>query len=407
LEWYKIENHCIRGVYVMRKFGLVFVTCFLFAFLLSALAYAQEPIKIGVVMGLTGPWASIDTPALNGVKLAAEEINKQGGVLGRPIELKVVDTKADEGETVAAVIRLIENEKVSALIGYCDTHWVNIAAPLAREYGVPFITPGATHPRIPERTGAWLACFGDNAQAAAIAEYAVEDLGLKRGAIWVDTAVDFSVAVCAYFADALKNYGGEVVYEDYFETSWTDFSGMVARLKEYQDRGEVDFVYVGAIPSNCGLIAKQIREGGVTIPILGEDGFDTPLLVETGGEYAEGVIFATHMSLEDPDPMIQEFKKNYEAMFGNPPENAFAALGYDAMKVLAKAIEIVGTDDPAKIPEGLAQIKGFKGVSGVISYEEGSQVPNKSVAVIEVQNGKFVTVKQVTPKYLPDPKIAK
>ncbi|WP_369019214.1 ABC transporter substrate-binding protein [Thermatribacter velox] len=391
----------------MRKFGLVFVTCFLFAFLLSALAYAQEPIKIGVVMGLTGPWASIDTPALNGVKLAAEEINKQGGVLGRPIELKVVDTKADEGETVAAVIRLIENEKVSALIGYCDTHWVNIAAPLAREYGVPFITPGATHPRIPERTGAWLACFGDNAQAAAIAEYAVEDLGLKRGAIWVDTAVDFSVAVCAYFADALKNYGGEVVYEDYFETSWTDFSGMVARLKEYQDRGEVDFVYVGAIPSNCGLIAKQIREGGVTIPILGEDGFDTPLLVETGGEYAEGVIFATHMSLEDPDPMIQEFKKNYEAMFGNPPENAFAALGYDAMKVLAKAIEIVGTDDPAKIPEGLAQIKGFKGVSGVISYEEGSQVPNKSVAVIEVQNGKFVTVKQVTPKYLPDPKIAK
>lgn len=391
----------------MRKFVLALVACFVFTLLFSTLIYAQEPIKIGVVMGLTGPWASIDTPALNGVKLAAEEINKQGGVLGRPIELKVVDTKADEGETVAAVIRLIENEKVSALIGYCDTHWVNIAAPLAREYGVPFITPGATHPRIPERTGAWLACFGDNAQAAAIAEYAVEDLGLKRGAIWVDTAVDFSVAVCAYFADALKNYGGEVVYEDYFETSWTDFSGMVARLKEYQDRGEVDFVYVGAIPGNCGLIAKQIREGGVTIPILGEDGFDTPLLVETGGEYAEGVIFATHMSLEDPDPLIQEFKKNYEAMFGNPPENAFAALGYDAMKVLARAIEIVGTDDPAKIPEGLAQIKGFKGVSGVISYEEGSQVPNKSVAVIEVKNGKFVTIKQVTPKYLPDPKIAK
>ncbi len=370
-------------------------------------AYAAEPIKIGVVMGLTGPWASIDTPATNGVKLAAEEINKAGGLLGRPIELKIVDTKADEGETVAAVIRLIEEEKVSALTGYCDTHWVNIAAPLAREYGVPFITPGATHPRIPERTGAWLACFGDNAQAAVIAEYAVKDLGLKKGAIWVDTAVDFSVAVCAYFADALKYYGGEVVYEDYFETSWTDFSSMVARLKEYQDRGEVDFVYVGAIPSNCGLIAKQIREGGVTVPIFGEDGFDTPLLVETGGEAAEGVVFATHMSLEDPNPVVQKFKSDYQAMFGNPPENAFAALGYDAMKVLAKAIEIVGTDDPKKIPEGLAQIKDFQGVSGTISYEAGSQVPNKSVAVIEVKDGKFVTVKQVAPAYLPDPKIAK
>lgn len=380
------------------------------AFLLvggASLAYAQEAIKVGIVMGLTGPWASIDTPALNGIKLATEEINQAGGVLGRPIELKTVDTKADEGETVAAVIRLVENEKVCALIGYCDTHWVNIAAPLAREYGVPFITPGATHPRIPERTGAWLACFGDNAQAAAIAEYAINDLGLKKGAIWVDTAVDFSVAVCAYFADAMKHYGGEIVYEDYFETSWTDFFSMVARLKEYQDRGEVDFVYVGGIPGNCGLIVKQIREGGVTIPIFGEDGFDTPLLVETGGEYAEGVVFATHMSLEDPNPVVQQFKEAYEAMFGNPPENAFAALGYDTLKVLAKAIEIAGTDDPKSIPEGLSQIKDFQGVSGVISYKEGSQIPDKSVAIIEVKNGKFATIKQITPQYLPDPKIAK
>lgn len=389
----------------MRRLVILGVLVLVLAFACSA--FAAEPIKVGVVMGLTGPWASIDTPALNGVKLAAEEINKAGGVLGRPIELKVVDTKADEGETVAAVIRLIENERVSALIGYCDTHWVNIAAPLAREYGVPFITPGATHPRIPERTGAWLACFGDNAQAAAIAEYAVRDLGLKRGAIWVDTAVDFSVAVCAYFADALKHYGGEVVYEDYFEITWTDFSSMVARLKEYQDQGRVDFVYVGAIPDNCGVIVKQIRDGGVTIPIFGEDGFDTPLLVQTGGAAAEGVVFATHMSLEDPSPIIQKFKSDYQAMFGNPPENAFAALGYDAMKLLAKAIEIVGTDDPKKIPEGLAQIKDFQGVSGTISYEAGSQVPNKSVAVIEVKDGKFVTVKQIAPEYLPDPKIAK
>ncbi|MGC8777860.1 MAG: ABC transporter substrate-binding protein [Candidatus Caldatribacteriaceae bacterium] len=389
----------------MKKWFVFSFVVFLIGVAFSV--YAQEPVKIGLVMGLTGPWASIDTPATNGAKLAAEEINKAGGVLGRPIELKIVDTKADEGETVAAVIRLIENEKVSALVGYCDTHWVNIAAPLAREYGVPFVTPGATHPRIPERTGAWLACFGDNAQAAAIAEYAVKDLGLKRGAIWIDTAVDFSVAVCAYFADALKHYGGEVVYEDYFEISWKDFSSMVARLKEYQDQGKVDFVYVGAIPDNCGLIAKQLREGGVTIPIFGEDGFDTPLLVETGGEAAEGVVFATHMSLEDPSPVVQNFKSAYQAMFGNAPENAFAALGYDAIKVLAKAIELAGSDDPKKIPEGLAQIKGLEGVSGTISYEGGSQVPNKSVAVIEVKGGKFTTVKQIAPEYMPDPKLAK
>ncbi|MCX6090156.1 MAG: ABC transporter substrate-binding protein, partial [Candidatus Atribacteria bacterium] len=228
----------------MRKL-LLMVLCLVFV-LAGSGAFAQEPIKVGVVMGLTGPWASIDIPSANGIKLAADQINKAGGVLGRQIELKVVDTKADEGETVAAVIRLVEIEKVVALLGYGDTHWVNIAAPLAREYGIPFITPGATHPRIPERTGAWLACFGDNVQAAAIAEYAAKDKGLKKGALWIDTAVDYSVAVTAYFADALKHYGGAVAYQDYFETSLTDFSAMVARLKAYQDKGEVDFVYIGA-----------------------------------------------------------------------------------------------------------------------------------------------------------------
>jgi len=145
----------------------------LFVVILLTAASAQEPIKIGVVMNLTGHWASIDTPCTNGVKLAASQINEAGGVLGREIHLEIVDTMADEEETRRAVVRLIEDEKVSVLIGYCDTHWVNIAATVAREYGVPFVTPGATHPRIPERFGAWLACFGDNAQASAIAEYVV------------------------------------------------------------------------------------------------------------------------------------------------------------------------------------------------------------------------------------------
>jgi len=378
----------------------------LFVVILVTAASAQEPIKIGVVMNLTGHWASIDTPCANGVKLAASQINEAGGVLGREIHLEIVDTMADEEETRRAVVRLIEDEKVSVLIGYCDTHWVNIAATVAREYGVPFVTPGATHPRIPERFGAWLACFGDNAQASAIAEYVVKELGLKRCAIWIDTAVDFSVAVTEYFINALEHYGGETVFEDYFEVSMKDFSSMAVRLKGYQDRGEVDFVYVGAVPDNCGLIARHLRENGVTIPIFGEDGFDTRLLVEIGGEAAEGVVFATHVSLEAPDETVRKFVSDYESMFGKIPENAFAALGYDALRLVSKAIELAGSDSPAKIPEGLAQIEDFEGVSGTISYNDGSRIPDKSVSIIQVENGEFRTVKQMIPEYLPDPAIA-
>jgi len=374
---------------------------------LVGLSLVGEPIKIGVVMNLTGPWASIDGPAWSGIQLAVDEINAAGGLLGQPVEAICIDTKADEAETIAAVTRLAEVEKVAAILGYCDTHWVLTGAPIAAEYGVPFITPGATHPRIPERTGAWLACFGDNAQAAAMAEYAYNVLGLRKVAVWIDSACDFSVAVCTYFMDSWEHLGGEVVYVDYFETGWTDFSALVSRLKAYQDAGEVDCVYPGAIPGNVGLIVKQLREGGVTLTIIGEDGFDTPLLAEVAGLYAEGVLFATHVSLDSPDPKVQGFVAAYTEKFGRRPENAFAALGYDAMMLVAEAIKVAGSADPAAIEEGLARIKAFPGVTGTLAYPEGSKVPDKSVAILIVLGGKFRTLATFAPEYLPPPEIAK
>ena len=388
-----------------RPFFTFFLIIALLA-LASVSVVGQEPIKIGVVQNLTGPWASIDGPSWNGIQLAVDELNEAGGVLGRPIETACIDTKADESEVIAAITRLIERENSSIIIGYCDSHWVLTAAPIAIENGIPFITPGATHPRIPERTGAWLACFGDNDQAAVMAEWAIKEEGLENVAIWVDTAVDFSVAVCAYFADAFTHLGGEVVYEDSFETDWTDFSSLVARLKAQQDAGNIDSVYIGAIPGNAGLIVKQIREGGVTVPILSEDGVDTPLLVEVGGEYAEGVLFVTHVSLNSPDPLVQGFVEGYQEKFGTKPENAFAALGYDTMKLIAEAIEIAGSDDPAKIDESIGKVKDFQGVTGIINYEEGSKVPKKGVSVLVVENGEFKTLASMTASYTPDPKIA-
>jgi branched-chain amino acid transport system substrate-binding protein len=374
---------------------------------LTVFCSAAEPIKVGVVMGLTGPWASIDEPAWKGIQLAVDKINASGGLLGRPVTAVCIDTKADEAETVAAVTRLVEQEKVVAILGYCDTHWVLTGAPIATEHGIPFITPGATHPRIPERTGAWLACFGDNTQAAAMAEYAYKVLGLRKAAVWIDSACDFCVAVSAYFEDAWKHLGGEVVYEDFFETSWTDFSPLVARLKTYQDAGSVDCVYISAIPGNVGLIAKQVREGGVLLPILGEDGYDTPLLPQVAGVYAEGVLFTTHVSLDSPNPKVQEFVAAYTKKFGCRPENAFAALGYDAMMLLAEAINIVKSANPKDIEKGLSQIKDFPGVTGTISYPAGTKVPAKAVSVLIVLGGKFRTLAAIVPEYVPAPELAK
>jgi branched-chain amino acid transport system substrate-binding protein len=365
----------------------------------------QKVIKVGVLMNLTGPWASIDVPAWNAIQLAVKDINDSGGLLGKKVQAMCIDTKADEGETVSAAVRLCEKEKANVVIGYCDTHWVLTAAPIVRDFNIPFITPGATHPRIPERSGAWLACMTDNAQASVMAQYVVKDLGKKRAAVWIDNAVDFSVAVCTFFEDSLKHFGGQVVYEDYFETSWTDFSALVTRLKARE--GDVDVVYVGAIPDNIGLIVKQIREGGIDVDILSEDGADTPLLAETAGKYADGTIITSHVTFESKDPKVVKFAADYKKMYKVAPENAFAALGYDAMMLAAEAIKKIKSDDPKMINIGMRMIREYKGVTGSISYNEGSQVPWKSVALLKSMSGKFELIKMQVPEYMPPKEIAK
>ncbi len=363
-------------------------------------------IKVGVLENLTGGMASIDAPALNGIKLKAKEINEAGGLLGRQVEIIAIDTKTDQAEAAAAAKRLVE-QGVVAIIGYGDTTFVLAAAPIAQEAGIPFITQGATHPRLPEFVGdmMFLTPFGDNIQAAVMAEYAVKELGYKTVAIWVDYAMDFSVAVCSYFMEAWKHYTGDpnsVVLVDRFKTDDTDFSAQIARLKALDP--PPDAIFLGATPGNVGLMVKQIREAGITIPILGQDGFDTPQLVEVAGEAAEGVLFVTHVSLESDDPMVRKFVEAYTEEYGHPPENAFAALGYDAMTLLADAIQRAGSTDPQAIKKALEETRNLRVVTGTITYEAGSHVPSKSVAIIKVENGKFKTVKTMVPSFIPDPK---
>jgi branched-chain amino acid transport system substrate-binding protein len=364
-----------------------------------------EVIKIGALFNLTGPWASIDGPAFNSVKLAVKDLNDAGGLLGKQVEVVGIDTKADEAETVSAAVRLCEQEKVNAVVGYCDTHWVLASAPIVREYGIPYITAGATHPRIPERSGAWMACFSDGAQASVIAEYAYKEMGFETVAVWIDNAVDFSVACCTLFMDAFEHYGGKVVYVDYYETGWTDFSALVTRLKSRER--EVDFTYNAAIPGNVGLLIKQMREGGISIPMYSADGADTTLLAEVGGEYAEGVKFTSHMTLESRDPLVLKYIDGYKKMYGRNPENSFAALGYDAMMILAEAIKKIGSSEPKKISAGLTLIRELPGVTGTITYKAGSQVPDKTISILEVKNGKYILVKQAAPEYMPPKELAK
>ena len=355
-------------------------------------------IKIGALFNLTGGQASLDVPSLAGFQLAAEEINAAGGINGKKIEVVSVDAKTDTTSATNGMQELIDVHKVVAVAGFSDTTFVTAAGPVAQAAGIPFITSGATSPLIPDLVGDYMfmAAFGDDAQSYAIADYAMEKLNAKTAWILTDTSSDFTNNVSVFFKDRFTSKGGQILLEDKYDgASDNDFSAQITRLQSLNPQPDV--LMVSALPDKAGIVVKQIRDKGINIPIVSADGFDTPNLVEMGGvPQSNNVYFATHVALESSDPLVSNFVAAYKAKTGHAPENGFAALGYDAMNLIADAIKRAGSEDPKAIRDALNATKGFKAVTGEISFETG-RVPKKSVTIIKVQDGKFEFADQVTP----------
>ena len=358
---------------------------------------AAEPIRIGAMYNVTGGMSSIDAPGLNGFKLAAKEINEAGGVLGRPIEIVAIDGKTDQTAVTNAVSEMIDVHKVVAIGGLNDSTFALAAGPIAQQAGIPFVTAGATLPTLPEQIGDYffMVPFGDDTQAYAVADYAMQELGAKTAWMLVDQAYDFTTALASFFKERWTANGGEILLEDIYQSGDTDFSAQIARLKELDPQPDV--LFVSAIPNEAGITTRQIREAGLNQPILSGDGFDTPLIAEVAGELATDVYYSTHAALDNPDPKIQNFVKAYEAEYGRSPENAFAALGYDAMKLIGDAIQRAGSAEPKAIRDALAATKDFPAVTGTITYPEGQRKPIKAVTIIQVQKGVYSFAAEITP----------
>lgn len=352
-------------------------------------AQAQENIKIGALYNVTGGMSSLDGPSLKGAQLAVKQLNADGGLLGKQIELIAPDGKTDQQETAKAAQRVL-SEGVVAGIGQSDTTFVMAGAPLFQEEGVPFVTSGATHPELPQWVGDYMFMtpFGDDDQSYAIADYAYDDLGARKVAVWTDNSMDFTKALSKFFVERFEEKGGQIIGTDSFMMGDTDFSAQIARLASMDP--QPDAVFISAIPSEAGLSVKQIREQGITMPIVSGDGFDTELVSTVPGpELANDIYFSTHTYRADDRPEVTKFIEDYKAEYGIEPENAFAPLGYDAIMLVADAIRRADSAEPAAIKDALAETRGFKGVTGEISYTRETMVPPKPVSIISVQGGKF------------------
>lgn len=360
-------------------------------------ATAGEPIKIGGIYSSTGAMSSIDAPGLNGMQLAAKQINAAGGVIGRPIEIVAIDGKTDQATVTNAVSEMINVHNVVAIGGLNDSTFALAAGPIVQQASIPFVTAGATLPTLPEQIGDYffMTPFGDDAQAFAIADFAIDDLQAQTAYMLVDQAYDFTTALATFFEQRFTERGGVIVLEDIYQSGDTDFSAQIARLQALSSQPDV--LFVSAIPNEAGITTRQLREAGLTQAILSGDGFDTPLIGEVAGELADDVYYSTHASLDNADPKVQNFVDAYTAEYGRAPENAFAALGYDMMSLIADAIARAGSAEPGAIRDALAATQDFAAVTGVITYPEGQRKPTKSVTIIQVQDGAYSFVREWTP----------
>jgi branched-chain amino acid transport system substrate-binding protein len=363
------------------------------------------PIKIGAIYNLTGAQAPLDVPSANGARLAIKEINAAGGVLGRPVELLLYDGKTDAATISNAATQLTESDKVVAMLGFSDSDQTLAAAPIAAKAGVVFVTSGATSPKLPGQVPDYLymACFGDNVQAAAGAEYAHDKLKARTAYLLTDKGMEYTLLLSKYFKERFTELGGNVVMEDTYQTGDKDFSAQITSLKGVGAMPDVLFIASG--PDDIGAIVKQFRDAGVDSPIFGGDSYDTPLLVQIAGQGAENTYFTTHalMDATSGSDAVRKFTAAYQADFKAPPENAFAGLGYDTVKLIADAIRRAGSADPEAIRAALGQTKDLPGVTGAITFQPGSRIPQKGVTVILINDGKFTLAVELVPQKVPAP----
>jgi branched-chain amino acid transport system substrate-binding protein len=354
-----------------------------------------DVILVGHVGSLTGSEATFGDSTDKAIQLAIEEANAKGGVKGKQLRLKTYDNQGKPEESAIAASRLIVDDKVAVLLGEVASSRSLAMAPKADQYQVPMISPSSTNPKVTKEGGkvrpfVFRVCFIDPFQGTVMAKFATEK-GVKRVAVLRDVGSDYSVGLADYFLTKFKELGGTIVDDQSYKDTDQDFKAQLTAIKAKKPEA----IYVPGYYTHVALIARQARELGLKVPLMGGDGWDSPKLYEIGGKALEGSFFSNHYSHEDPSPRIQGFVKAYQQRFGVVPDG-LAATGYDAARIafdaMARAPDLSG---PA-LRDAIAATKDFQGVTGIISIDEDHNAV-KSAVVLEIKGNQGRYVATVEP----------
>lgn len=359
----------------------------------------KNTIKIGLLNEMTGGNATIGTAAANGAKMAIKEINAKGGVLGKQLEAVAADNKSEPAEAANAMTKLLSQDNVVAVTGTFSSSNAIAAASVAEVARKPYLIAGATNPKVtvdPKTNKVkkyiYRVCFIDPFQGTVAANFAFNNLKSKKAAMLIDNSSDYSKGLGEFFQAAFTKAGGTIVANEAYLQKDADFKATLTKIKAQG----ADVLFVPGYYEEVGKIVKQAREMGITIPIVGADGWDSPKLAAMAGAKAlNNTFFTNHYSVDDPSAAGKAFIANYTKEFGQKPE-ALAVLGYDAVYVLADAIARAGSTDADKIVAALSATKNFKAVSGVTTINQNHDA-DKNAVVIEMKDGRQVLKTSIKP----------
>jgi branched-chain amino acid transport system substrate-binding protein len=353
----------------------------------------RSTIKIGYFGDLSGPTFNFGQSAMNGVLMAADQINQGGGINGRRIDVVITDDKGSPEEAARLTAKLIDHDKVVAIIGGGTSGNSRAAAPRAQSSHVPLISPSATDPAVTQ-VGDYIfrACFVDEFQGEVMASFAFNTLKAQKAAILFDFNSPYGRGLTRFFQDSFKRLGGRIVNEQSYTQGDADFKGQLSSIRA----AEPDVIYIPGYYGDVTEIAKQARQLGLMQPLLGGDGWDAPELWQLGGDALNGSYISTHYSVDDPSPGIRSFVDEYMRRYGMLTPDAHAALAYDAARILFDAIGRAGTTDGPKLRDALAQTKDFNGVTGMISMDANRNAVKPAV-VLKLMDVKFIYQETIQP----------
>jgi branched-chain amino acid transport system substrate-binding protein len=375
---------------------------------------AKDELVIGEYGSLTGNDATFGTSTQNGVQVALEQLvaTKQGKIGGLPVRFVVEDDQGRAEEAATVVQKLINQDRVIAVIGEVASSRSLAGAPICQAAQVPMISPSSTNPRVTQ-VGDYIfrMCFLDDFQGGVMARFTAENLKLKKVAVLKDVKSDYSVGLAQYFTDAFKGMGGTVVIEQAYSAGDQDFRAQLTAIKAKSPQA----IVVPGYYTEAGLIARQARELGITAPLIGGDGWESEQLLQIGGDALNGCYYSNHWALDYPDPKLQEFVKAYRDKFKGDPD-AIGGLAYDAANVLFRSLERLAEQHPdafknlSSTKAGSADRKAaskmlrdliagtaeYAGVTGTITLDQNRNA-SKPAVVIEIKGGKKIYNTSIKP----------